>query len=283
MKFKNHPRLELWMKRFVRRSRDSVRRIQASSLSESQLMLPDFLGIGAPRAASTWLHSQLSLHPDVYIPHRKELHFFDQLNSSGGFKYDISSLRDRRLYATFFREGKGRLRGEITPAYSCLPPERVSDIVQFLPDVKIIYILRNPVERAWSGMRRRCWYGEGKTADKVAPDTLLKMAKLESLLIRGDYRRNIDVWESQVSQDRIHYIFYDDISADGSAELDKLCRFLGIAEDHFPKPEKIDKIVNEAPGSAIPDVIRDELRAYYVSDQSYLEAKFNRDLSSWYC
>ena len=282
MKLKNSPLLEAWLKKLVRNSRDSVRNLQASALPESRIFVPDFLGIGAPRAASTWLHTRLSSHPEVYLPHRKELHFFDQLDSQGKFKYDPGSIRDRRLYATFFQGGKKLTKGEITPAYSCLPQERVEDIVRLMPGVKIIYILRNPVERAWSGIRRRCWYGEGKKADEVSRDKLIEISKEESLLIRGDYRRNINVWEMALHPANIHYMFYDDISENGVAELEKLCRFLGVTTGFFSAQDRGDKVVNEAPVSRIPEEVFDHLMNYYRPDKAFLEQKFSRDLSAWY-
>lgn len=281
-KLKNHPILERWLKTTVRHSRDSFRGMQASLLREEKILMPDFLGIGAPRAASTWLHSRLSEHPEIYLPHRKELHFFDAEEISGKYSFEALSKADRRVYATYFQRGMGLTRGEITPAYSCLPSSRVAQIARFLPDVRVVYILRNPIDRAWSGIRRRCWYGKGKKADQLPASELMKIASTDSLLIRGDYRRNIGVWENEIPSDRIHYIFYDDISEDGTRELKKLCRFLKVSADHLPKKTAIDRVVNEAPTSTIPEEVTQHLRNYYSKDKSYLETKFNRDLGDWY-
>lgn len=281
-KFKNHPILERRLKSSARYVADSFRSIQASRLGESQILMPSFIGIGAPRAASTWLHDRLTAHPQVFVPHRKELHFFDAEASNDVYKFASLSDRDRQLYATFFQRGVGLVRGEITPAYSCLPRDRVAQIAKFLPKIKVIYILRNPVDRAWSGIRRRCWYGEGKKANQVSPDELMRIARSKSLLIRGDYRRNITVWESEVPSDRIHYMFYDDIADDGVREIQKLCDFIGISSSEVATQEDTDKVVNNAPVSTIPRDVKDYLRSYYLSDKAFLEAKFGRDLSAWY-
>lgn len=50
--------------------------VTAAGRRDIPLIKPDFLGIGTARSASTWLHSRLSQHPDVYLPKLKELHFF---------------------------------------------------------------------------------------------------------------------------------------------------------------------------------------------------------------
>lgn len=110
--------------------------------SSSGLRLPDFLGIGAQKAGSTWLHANLIEHPQLYLPGSKELHFFDW--------YRIPTLR---RYAEEFAPAGGRVAGEITPGYSALTDRRVAMVRQVLPDAKILLLLRDPVERAWSQLR----------------------------------------------------------------------------------------------------------------------------------
>src|SRR4051812_32958483 len=106
------------------------------------MALPTFLGIGVPRAGTTWLHELLSSHPEVYVPvRRKELSFFN-------LYYD----RGTRWYQKFFpseaEADRYRALGEITPYYFYGPecPERIAR----LGVGKLLLILRHPVERAWS-------------------------------------------------------------------------------------------------------------------------------------
>ena len=108
-------------------------------LSPRALSLPHFLGIGAVKAGTTWLYRNLRCHPELYLPHPKEVHYFDQ-------RFD----RGLRFYAGKFEDGRARVRGEITPAYSALPPDRIRFIRSVMPDLKLIFLMRNPVDRAWS-------------------------------------------------------------------------------------------------------------------------------------
>lgn len=107
--------------------------------------LPDFLIMGPPKTASTSLYYYLSQHPQIFMSPKKEIRFFD-LYYAKGLSY----------YSEFFREcPEEKLAGEASPTYSFLPFV-AKRIKKDLPEVKLIFCFRNPVERAFSGwlMRR---------------------------------------------------------------------------------------------------------------------------------
>ncbi|NQX87815.1 MAG: sulfotransferase [Halioglobus sp.] len=282
MKLKKYPLLEIRLRRYARSVKESRRKLTALGNPWLKEIKPDFLGVGAPRAGSTWMHNKLSLHPQLFLPHEKEVHFFDILNAEGRYRFDVQSPQDRRWYATYFLRAGSRIKGEITPAYSILPRERVREIVQFLPGVKIIYILRDPIERAWSGIRRRCWYSKGRSADLCDVDDLVELAGLHDVLVRGDYRRNIEIWESEVQAQNIKYIFFEDINDNGKAVLCDVCKFLDVEPDLLNFSEENQNAVNQAPQSQIPQPVEELLKKSYLPDREFLEEKFGRDLSSWY-
>lgn len=100
-------------------------------------MLPNFLIIGAPKCGTTSLHHYLSQHPDVCMPRRKELHFFSRPNWS------------ERLDWYESRFGAASARGEASTSYSMHPfrpdvPQRVHSVI---PAIKLIYLVRDPIER----------------------------------------------------------------------------------------------------------------------------------------
>jgi hypothetical protein len=100
--------------------------------------LPTFLIIGAPKAGTTSLASYLSAHPDVFMSEEKELHYFD------------ADDRGERWYRAQFAGGDdARAVGEATPTY--LYRERaLKRMAQMVPEAKLIVIMRNPVDRAYS-------------------------------------------------------------------------------------------------------------------------------------
>src|SRR5436309_3929499 len=129
---------------------------------------PEFLCVGAQKAGTSWLYRQLAEHPDFWMPPVKELHYFDELSRIPGaasarprderdrrFLESIKRLSERSHidlegYARLF-EAKGLLlSGDITPAYSMLHDEVIERIGSHFQKLKVIFLARDPVERAWS-------------------------------------------------------------------------------------------------------------------------------------
>ena len=129
---------------------------------------PDFLCVGAQKAGTSWLYKQLSVHPDFWMPPRKELHY---LNQPGHVSFiPVPRNRDerdplffenlRRLRANHGLDlagygqlfvGKGsQISGDITPAYCMLPDQVIARVMRSFPRLKVIFLARDPVERAWS-------------------------------------------------------------------------------------------------------------------------------------
>ena len=100
--------------------------------------LPDFLIIGCQKGGTTSLFDDLARHPDVVASKDKEVHYFD-LNYDKGVNW----------YRSFFPKTREGITGEASPYYLFHPlvPERAKKL---LPDCRLIALLRNPVERAWS-------------------------------------------------------------------------------------------------------------------------------------
>src|SRR5688500_16728544 len=105
-------------------------------------MLPTFVGIGAQRGGTTWIHRCLAEHPQVFVPEPKELQFFNR-----HFDRGLTWYEDR------FRPRHGEICvGEISPNYmnSALAIDRMAEIV---PNAKLFTILREPVQRAFSAYK----------------------------------------------------------------------------------------------------------------------------------
>src|SRR5258706_11489250 len=102
--------------------------------------LPDFLIIGAQRSGTSTLYQYIARHPDVRGAFRKEVHYFDM-------HYDRGLDWYRACFPT-----RG-FTGESSPSY-LIHPEVPARVAAVLPDIKLIAILRNPVERAYSAYNR---------------------------------------------------------------------------------------------------------------------------------
>jgi Sulfotransferase family len=223
---------------------------------------PDFLCIGAQRAGTTWLYENLKTHPGVWLPPEKELHYFDEkavhplrelvARSPSGRRWLDQLLRrghawrsapsmpalrwylryffGRRSdewYSALFEQGAFLRTGELTPAYATLSRDEIARVHRLVPDVRIIFLMRNPVERAWSQALLQVRYGH-LPADAGA---MAEHFRSEESRSRGDYLCTIEHWSQFFDTDRIFIGFMEDIHFHPHDVLRRLCAFLGIDED----------------------------------------------------
>lgn len=112
--------------------------------------LPTFFIVGAAKAGTTSLYAYLKHHPQVVFFDMKEPHFYAGLHPSPSQRHRIPGVQDRRDYLALFRKASSSVAiGDASPSYrwSAVAPFRIRDDI---PDAKIIVLLRDPVERAFS-------------------------------------------------------------------------------------------------------------------------------------
>src|SRR5512134_1079932 len=202
--------------------RGGRRRSLPRGLGDGRAMtLPTFLGIGVPRAGTTWLHTLLSGHPQVYLPtRRKEVRFFDRYHERGVGWYE-----------TFFPppdEALGyRAIGEISPQYlyceAC--PERIAALA---PDVKLLVMLRHPVDRAYSNygfvVQRRNYRESFERFLETRPNAVEM----------GFYSTHLAEYLRTFGQDRILALVFERAVKGGADVRRTLGGFLGVAPEGFP-------------------------------------------------
>lgn len=185
------------------------------------MTLPTFLGVGVPRAGTTWLHTCLASHPDVYMPvRRKEIRFFDRHFEQGLEWYEefFCSAEEATAY---------RAIGEISPQYfycdEC--PARIADT---LPGVKLLLTLRHPVDRAYSN------YGFTVQRANYRGSFAEFVESRPSVLERGFYSRYLKPFLQHFERERILPLLFEETFSDLSATRGKLADFLGVAAADFP-------------------------------------------------
>ena len=233
---------------------------------------PDFLILGAQRGGTTSLFRYLEQHPDVLGSTRKELHYFDYQFGRGPRWYrGHFPLASRRV--AHLRRGRPLLlTGEATPYYLACPqaPRRAAATV---PQARLIALLRNPVDRAWSHYRMARWQGRetlsfeaaveaepqrlaGEYEKLRADDTYYSAAyHQQSYLTRGLYLRQIQDWLRHYPRERLLLLVSEDFYRDPAAVYARLCRFLGLPEW---QPGEFKKF-NEQSDKPLPPVLRQRL------------------------
>lgn len=189
---------------------------------------PKFIGIGAAKSGTTSLHDILASHPQLFLPKKKELAFFcTNLN----FEKGVSS------YASHFKDSKNQICGEITPQYMYVP-DAVNRVYNILgAETKIIIMLRNPADRAYSHYHHMRFRGQERLsfeeALKAEPLRLLEgfHSKMKySYLDRGYYARQIQPWFTKFGANNIFTIVFEDEfrGEQFGNTLVKLQEFIGV-------------------------------------------------------
>lgn len=269
------------------------------SLSQS-MPYPDFLCIGAQKAGTTWLYHQLAGHPDIWLPPVKELHYFDRTESrysnwlvkperKGQFarntlirfmltKHSLWALRfifgrrNDKYYSALFKPSLNQVCGEITPAYSRQSLETIEHVVQLMPDAKIIYLLRNPVDRVWSSIKM---YRRRNDVDQVTSYGKVIELKRKNLIGNSAYLDNIERWSRYYKDDQIFIGFYDQIIDDPNGLLIDIYKFLGVGTDFDGLNKNVLKSYNQGNNETIPHSLEYDLTKRYISELKALDEKFN--------
>ena len=189
--------------------------------------LPNLLVIGATKAATTAVHSYLGLHPEIDMAPDKELNFF----------LDPDCVERLDEYKTFF-DARFPFRGEASPLYTYAPnvpgvPRRVREAI---PEAKLIYLVRDPVERTLSDYVHYAalW---GPSTDAFAhPEHAYNVYTAPSM-----YARQLEAYLAEFPREQILVVDQADLLADGKAMMRAIFRFLGADED-FTSPHFDDRV-----------------------------------------
>jgi Sulfotransferase family len=223
--------------------------------------LPDFIGIGAQRSGTSWLYRRLGEHPDLWLPPIKEIHFFDRLDATTDArkKKFYKDLRNRYRayrsprnvpkvkrpnpgwdinyffrpknyiwYSSLFRQGADRITGEITPEYMMLSEEVVEKICSLNPKMKVVFIMRDPIDRVWSAAARHFVTNNKRVMRDISEEELLSFIQEPGTVLRTNYLRTLSIWESVFPSGQMHIDFFDNIQENPDEVLLRIFDFLGV-------------------------------------------------------
>lgn len=203
--------------------------------------LPDFIIIGAQKCGTSSLYEYLAQHPQIRAARKKEIHFFD----SPAFRRGLNWYRAHFPMASTLRAGS-LLTGEASPFYLFYPRchERVFQVV---PDVKLIVMMRNPVDRALSHYNHQRRHGREPLSfeDALAAEETRLSGEKERILSEGDYysynywafsykARGIYVdqvsrWREIFPARQFLFIRSEDFFADTRRQYRRVLEFLGLS------------------------------------------------------
>lgn len=262
-------------------------------------MLPNFIILGAQKAATTSLHTYVNQHPDIYMSPQKEPLYF---MASGMEKPGNNAITDLQEYQNLF-EGRTneKILGESSPIYLACPwsPRLIHETI---PEVKMIAVLRNPIERAWSQFKMHQRKGVTMYSGNFS----------EALKQHQERRRGDEVWHTSYveigmyyqqlqryyqyfKRDQLKVFLYDDLIKDPARVLVQIFEFLGVDQQ---VEINVDYRRNTASGkkksfwnklfsskspaeSKLSDTDRSTLNGLFEAEINQLAALLGRDLNHW--
>ena len=242
--------------------------------STKKLHLPDFLIIGAPKAGTTWLAENLDAHPEVYLARRPgtsdptELRYFNQ-----GFRRPLT------YYSGLFAPGADRIKGDKTPGYVKLSSFRIRFIRSILPDIRLIFFMRDPVERAWSHAVMNFVKLDGRKIEDVPQSQFYSWFR--GAKEQGLYTEILDRWLSVFPEKQLYTGFYDDIPTEPVRVLREVCGHIGASDDVDWEEFPYRSVVNRGRGHGMPAAYREFLEDMYRDEKSALERRFGPLVSRW--
>jgi len=185
--------------------------------------LPTFLGIGAPKCGTTWLAECLREHPQVFVPEVKEVVYFSS---------DKKLERGDAWYlAHFDPAGDAKAVGEFSVTYLAGGADVAARIQALVPEVRLLAVLRDPVERAFSHYRWLCQLGKLDEGVSFAE----AMGQRPEIVEDSLYFKGLSSYLERFANERILLISYDELSRSPAAVLERTFGFVGVAPDYQPR------------------------------------------------
>ncbi|QTN39560.1 sulfotransferase [Cryomorphaceae bacterium] len=209
---------------------------------------PTFLIIGAGKSGTTALHAYLDQHPDVYMSSVKETNFFalegvdvkregDQ--SEDQMEHYPWAITDRGEYLKLFEEaGKVSAKGETSPMYLYNEKAPVN-IKAWNPEMKLIAILREPVDRLYSRYMHLVREHRAPSKDFMnCLDSNSIWWKRNDLVREGFYGTYIERYFNQFNPEQIKVFLYEDLRSDELRVIKEIYAFIGVDADFIPDTER---------------------------------------------
>jgi hypothetical protein len=260
-----------------------IKTVQARTLLSKSRALPDFIIIGAQRSGSTSLYNYLAEHPSVSPTLHKEIHYFDE-NFDRGIEWYKAHFD-----ASDYLKAHQLITGEASPYY-ILDPEAPKRIAQLIPDVKLIALLRNPINRAYSHHNTRVKNGKERLPFDEAVQKEIEafsrnngngyhdfLNSYETIpyLSRCLYADQLQPWMSTFPKEQLLILRSEDLYTETSNTYKKVLEFLNLPlwePKNYPAHEK----TQYAPMSL---EVRKQLIEFFAPHNERLHKLLNRDMN----
>ena len=269
-------------------------------------MYPNFMCIGAQKAGTTWLYYNLKNHPQIGLPPLKRIDYFRNTSRKPLIMNNLFCLHKRhRLcylikkvlkllrrgqsanwylrylfqkrsddwYASLFPSQPGMLTADISPAYATVDTTIVEHIYALMPKLKIIYLLRNPIDRIWSHIAMNFAQIDKKSFKDLNEKKIKNFLNKAGTVRHSQYLQTLKIWEKIYPKEQIFIGFYEQLKEAPKELFKNILNFLEIDPSFTPK--NIEKPINVGNYAPIPCYWASYLAQRHYSDIQLLHEHFN--------
>lgn len=205
--------------------------------------------VGAAKAGTTSLHNYLNQHPDIFMSEMKEPHYFSQVKPQPHNRHYVTAISDATEYEKLFESAKSqKVIGESSPSY-LWDAQTADRILEYDPSSRIIILLRNPIQRAFShylmdvreGIQRRS-FAEALKIDQASTHKGWGISHLYVEL--GMYCQQVQRYLDRFDKKQVLILFYEEFVADIPTTLSIIYKFLNV--DNISLPDETIKATHNA-------------------------------------
>ena len=191
-------------------------------------------------------------------------------------------------YASLFEMGAGNKIGEITPEYGPLSAESVAHIHKLMPDIKIIFLMRNPMQRAWSQVLRSIRNSK-RPLESVSEKKFIRHFNSDESISKSSYSQIIETWKSYYPEEQFFTAFFEEIIEHPEELLLRIFEFIGVeaslkhisAQTASKKHNASSKTGTIPDNLPIPDNFAKHLAGIYYDEIEHLHKNFGGYASNW--
>ena len=260
-----------------------LNRVRVARAGASLRHFPDFLVVGPQRTGTTWIFHNLRRHPEIFLPREKELYYFSTLGRPDHRYFRFAYLEDylgamkdtpksklKKSYDSLRKSGRlyrPEVRGEATASYATLPGDVIREIILLNPEVKVILMVRDPVERAWSHARKDLTL-DGRAPREIDPESLSRLLIQDKQRGLALYRTLIANWREHLKEGHLFVGAFDCIASKPIRLLSAIHEFLDVATGPRYFGRHLHDRINPAPSGEIPPAARELLRDLLEQENS---------------
>ena len=233
----------------------------------------------------------------AYVYRRQQKRWHEVIKHQGeGQKFNLSdielkrflwktnyllNLRNDQWYESLFNLGAGKKIGEVTPEYSILNEDSVAHVHQLMPNTKIIFMMRNPIQRAWSHAVKKLVRDRGRKLESVSEAEFINHFDNSSSRTKSNYLRTIEIWKKYYPESQFMTIFYEEVTDCSQELLTRVFNFLDVEVYQKCLKKAFQKTKNSSNPGYIPPNLANHLAHKYYEEIKQLNKYFYRYTFTW--